>query len=95
MSNTNQIDHQYEIAVAAFRNAFGSGIIHQNEPWMYMYSDSHHDYFKHRETRQYITCLKEVKTSDRQIQIVPDEIGRHWARLREASPAILHKGETP
>ena len=59
MSNLMR-DHQYEIAVAAFRNAFDSGIIHQNEPWMYMYSDSHHDYFKHRETRQYIMCLKEV-----------------------------------
>lgn len=91
MSNTNQIDHQYEIAVAAFRSALNANLIDQAEPWMYMYSDSHHDYFKHRETRQYITCLKEVKTSDRQIQIARDEIGQHWARLREAYPAIEKK----
>ena len=35
MNSTNQIDHQYEIAVAAFRNAFDSGIIHQDDPYMY------------------------------------------------------------
>tara|TARA_R110000823_G_C15640533_1_gene469760 strand:+ start:384 stop:569 length:186 start_codon:yes stop_codon:yes gene_type:complete len=58
--NTSQADHQYQKALEAFRNAFGADLIDKDEPWMYMRSDSHHDYFKHRETRQYIQCLKEV-----------------------------------
>ena len=54
---------QYDLSPSneAFENAFKAGKISAHENWMYMYSDQHHDYFKNRDTKQYIKCLKESK----------------------------------
>jgi len=57
MNNYQQEQHQ---ANQAFLNAFQCGLIAEDQPWMFMYSDSHHDYFKHKDTKEYIKCLKEV-----------------------------------
>ena len=54
-------DPYRELANQAFLNAFQCGLIAEDQPWMFMYSDSHHDYFKHKDTKEYIKCLKEVK----------------------------------
>jgi len=46
----------------AFENAFILAIINRDDPWMYMYSSDHHDFFKNKDTKEYIKCLKEVKS---------------------------------
>lgn len=56
----NNYQQEQDQANEAFVNAFGQMVIKCDEPWMYMYSDSHHDYFKHKDTKEYIKCLKEV-----------------------------------
>ena len=60
-SVAQEVNHQRCIANQAFVNAIQCGLIAEDQPWMFMQSDSHHDYFKHKDTKEYIKCLKEVK----------------------------------
>lgn len=46
----------------AFENAYFQDALSKDGEWMYMYTDSHHDYFKNVITREYIKCLKEVRS---------------------------------
>lgn len=48
-----QSDFHFRDLEAAFQNAIEKGMNHP-ENWMYMYSDRHHDYFKHDVTRNYV-----------------------------------------
>jgi len=43
----------------AYSSAFGKLADTHRKTWVYSYSDTHSDYFRHKKTGRYIKCLKE------------------------------------
>ena len=57
-------DHTFRDPQVAFANALSVGAMsHDDDPdnvenWMYMYSSFDHDFFKHRDTREYLNVRR-------------------------------------